>query len=109
MTSDVVAGDADAERPPRRERELRAEHDVVDPAVRDERDRRREQDDVQETGGVAEQPVRDDLERRSSGPSRRSILPRRTISQQCSNIRTLRRYSVSFVGVGFSHACAAGS
>ena len=30
------------------------------------------------------------------------------ISQQCSNIRTFRRYSVSFVGVGLSEATAAG-
>ena len=47
--------------------------------------------------------------RRYSGPSRRSIFPRSTISQQCSNIRTLRRYSLSLVGVGFSNACARGS
>ena len=35
--------------------------------------------------------------------------PRSVISQQCSNIRTLRRYSVSFDGVGFSKACASAS
>ena len=39
----------------------------------------------------------------SAGDGRpRSIPPRSAISQQCSNIRTLRRYSVSRSGVGFS-------
>ena len=44
-----------------------------------------------------------------SGRSRRSILPSTTIAQQCSNMRTLRRYSSSFVGVAFSNAFASGS
>jgi hypothetical protein len=35
--------------------------------------------------------------------------PRSTISHECSNIRTLRRYSLSFVGVGRSKASASGS
>ena len=63
---------------------------------------------MEEPAAVAQDAVRDDRDE-VAGRQPRSIEPRSVISQQCSNIRTLRAYSVSFVGVGFSNASAAGS
>ena len=63
---------------------------------------------MEDPAPVAEHAVRDHLDEVGGG-SRFSIEPRSVISQQCSNMRTLRRYSVSFDGVGFSNARASGS
>src|SRR6266536_3739750 len=58
-------GDRNAEPPGKREHESRSldgERYLVDKAVTDERRAGQEQDEVQETAAVAEQPVRDDLD-----------------------------------------------
>ena len=70
--------------------------------------RRREQDEVEEPARVAQMAVRDTIATRCSGPSRRSIPPRRRISQECSNMRIFRPYSSSMSRAGFSHANASG-
>ena len=52
--------------------------------------------------------MREQLDEVDAAPSPRSIRPRSVISQQCSNIRTLRRYSSSRSRDGFSNASASG-